>query len=603
MNDRKIHATLAILLFIFIAASTALVFAPRAELQAAQEMRPTDYPHVPGELLVKLRPDTGLSALQDLPVKNISAIQPAGEGNPRWLKVALEPGVSLESSIALLRNRPDLAEVQPNYLYQVTELPDDPNFPALQWNLRNTGQQGGTLSADIGMEAAWNLSTGSDDVVVAVLDTGCETSHPDLAGNIWTNPLEIPGNGIDDDANGYIDDVNGWNSYTMSSDVQDVNGHGTHVAGIIGAVGNNGAGIAGINWKTRVVPVKASLDDGQGSFTSDSLKRGINYIRALKAAGVDITAVNASLGGSAGLLDQAFREALLSLEEDGILFVAAAGNLGRNNDVIGFYPASFYYPHILSVAATDRYDELSSFSNYGQRTVHLAAPGSEIYSTVPGSSYGSLSGTSMATPHVTGVIALLKAREPGWDWIALKNKVLSGGTPLASLASRTITGKRLLAAGEGGLGTLNGNGQVVKVRLRPITGTLDLEPGTTLEVAALNISDEASLGNLQIPVALNGSPSGTLVLKDDGISPDLASGDGIATAAWTVPETDDSTYIFSFPVSGDMLTVTVQLAPPPPPPTPSGGGGGGCSAATGQGLGLLFLVPLAFATLRKKRTK
>ncbi len=601
MNDRKIHATLAIFLFIFIATAAVLVFAPHAALQAAQEMRPTDYPHVPGELLVKLRPDAGLSVLQDLPVKNVSAIQPSGKEKPRWFKVALEPGASLESSMTLLRNRPDLAEVQPNYIYQVAELPDDPNFPGLQWNLRNTGQQGGTPSADIGMEAAWDLATGSDDVVVAVLDTGCETSHPDLSPNIWTNPLEIPGNGIDDDANGYIDDVNGWNSNTMSSDVQDVNGHGTHVAGIIGAVGNNGAGIAGINWKVRIVPVKASLDDGQGSFTSDSLRRGIDYIRALKAAGVDITAVNASLGGSAGLLDQAFREALLSLEEDGILFVAAAGNLGRNNDVIGFYPASFFYPHILSVAATDRNDALSSFSNYGRRTVHLAAPGSEICSTVPGSSYGLLSGTSMAAPHVTGVIALLKSREPDWDWIALKNKVLSGGTPLSSLSSRTITGKRLLAAGEGGLGTLNGNGQVVKVRLLPIPDTLDLEPGTTLEVAALNISDELSLGDLSIPVSLNGSPSGTLLLKDDGTSPDLAPGDGIATAAWTVPGAADSTYVFSFPASGDNLTVTVQLDPTPPDPTPSGGGGGGCSAATGPVLGLLFLVPLAFVTFRKKR--
>jgi len=535
---------------------------------------------VPDEILVQLKPGIRVEQILSGSPATLSVQDEAAGKGKNLVRLKIKGGESLESAVAALSKREGVLFAQPNYIYHAALVPNDP-FYTVQWGLPK-----------IGMEGAWNLGTGSADVVVAVLDTGVDLDHPDLAGNLWTNPGEVPGNAIDDDGNGYVDDVHGWNSHANSPDVQDSVGHGTHVSGIIGAVGNNGVGVSGINWEASIVAVKASSED---SFTTLDLARGIDYVTALKEENsVPVVAINASLGGPVSE-DLLLNQAIGGAGDAGILFVAAAGNNGVDNDVTPFYPASLFMPHVLSVAATDENDALANFgggqvSNYGRRTVHLAAPGKSIQSTYRDAGYLSLSGTSMSAPHVTGVLALLKAQDPNLDWIALKNRVLSSGAPLSSLASKTVTGRRLRATG---------SGQVVQSRLRPIKDMLDLLPGNTVDLAVLNISGDLSLGNLPVSITRNGSSYGTVTLKDDGAGFDQAAGDGIASATWTVPAQADSTYRFSFP--DGTLTITVQLSPEPPPTSSGGGGGGGCSAAAGPGLALLLFVPLGLAFLWQRR--
>jgi Subtilisin-like serine proteases len=539
---------------------------------------------VPDEILVQLKPGIRIEQILSGSPATLSVQDEAARKGKNIVRLKIKGGESLESAVAALSKREGVLFAQPNYIYHAALVPNDP-FYTVQWGLPK-----------IGMEEAWNLGTGSADVVVAVLDTGIDLNHPDLAGNLWTNPGEVPGDGIDNDGNGYADDVHGWNSNANSSDVQDTVGHGTHVSGIIGAIGNNGVGVSGVNWTSSIVAVKASSGT---SFTTMDLAEGIDYVTALKEENnVNVVAINASLGGPASE-DLLLNEAIGGAGNAGILFVAAAGNENSNNDVTPFYPASLFMPHVLSVAATDENDLLAVFntsqaSNYGRRTVHIGAPGKNIRSTyldVLGiSGYADLSGTSMAAPYVTGVLALLKAGDPNLDWIALKNKVLSSGAPLSSLASKTITGRRLRATG---------SGQVVQSRLRPIKDTLDLLPGNTVDLAVLNISGETSLGNISVNLERNGASYGTVTLKDDGAGFDQVAADGIASATWTVPAQADSTYRFSFP--DGTLTITVQLSPEPPPTPSGGGGGGGCSAATGPGLALLLFVPLGLAFLWRRR--
>jgi thermitase len=316
------------------------------------------------------------------------------------------------------------------------------------WALNNTGQTGGTIDADIDAPEEWTINAGSPVTVVAVIDEGIDINHPDLKANIYTNAVEAIGiKGVDDDRNGYVDDVHGYDFLNNDASVYDpdpITGkgdeHGTHVAGTIAAVGNNGTGVTGVNWQAKVMPLK--FLGPNGGYTSDAVE-ALDY--AVKN-GVKIS--NNSWGG--GGKSQALQDAIARADSAGHLFVAAAGNggadgIGDNNDVTPNYPASYPNPNIISVAATDSRDRLASFSNFGVNTVDLAAPGVSILSTLPGNTYGNYSGTSMATPHVTGVAALLKTQNPTADDGVMKAQILQFAEMKTSLKNKVATGGRLNA--------------------------------------------------------------------------------------------------------------------------------------------------------------
>ena len=304
-------------------------------------------------------------------------------------------GMSTKDAIALLKSHQAIEYVEPDYQVSIARTPDDPRFDEL-WGLNNDGQTGGTADADIDAVEAWDISTGSRDVVVGVIDTGIDYSHSDLASNMWVNSSEIPGDGIDNDGNGFIDDVHGINAITDSGDPMDDEGHGTHVSGTIGASGGNGIGVVGVNHEVSLVGCKFLDAAGSGS-TSDAIKC-IDYMVSLKNSGVNLRVLNNSWGG--GGYSQALADAIASSEAADLLFVAAAGNDTIDNDVNPHYPSNYENASVLSVASTDQTDGISWFSHYGLTSVDMGAPGSAILSTTPGESYASYSGTSMATPHV-----------------------------------------------------------------------------------------------------------------------------------------------------------------------------------------------------------
>ena len=392
-----------------------------------------DLPHVPGEVLVKFR------ARASAPDKDRTRGELGAQvrrryriGAERW---KLGRGVTTGRAIERLRANPQVEYAEPNYIVNISRTPDDPLYPDL-YGLHNTGQLGGLPGADIDAEDAWDVTTGSRSVVVAVIDTGIDITHPDLAANIFVNPGEIPGNGADDDHNGFIDDVHGWDFVNDDNDPKDDHFHGTHCAGTIGAVGNDGQGVVGVNWQVTLLPIKFLSAGGSGT-TADAVE-SIEYAVAM---GADIT--SNSWGG--GDFSRALLEAILAASARDVLFVAAAGNEGSDTDLGPHYPSGFDSPNIIAVAATDRNDELAYFSNYGATSVDLGAPGVTIKSTVPDGQYDVYSGTSMAAPHVAGAAALIKVVAPGLDVVQLKARLLGGVDPIPALAGKTLTGGRLNA--------------------------------------------------------------------------------------------------------------------------------------------------------------
>ncbi|MCS7080821.1 MAG: S8 family serine peptidase [Chloracidobacterium sp.] len=350
-----------------------------------------------------------------------------------------------------LRKHPSVEYVEPNYVYKAEDVrPNDPGF-AEQWGHFNDGQpikggRPGIPGVDAAVPSAWDVTTGSRDVVVAIIDTGVDYTHEDLADNMWVNDREIPNNGLDDDSNGVVDDYYGYNAVGNSGDPMDDNGHGTHCAGVIGAKGDNGAGIAGVNWDVRLMALKFLDANGRGTL-NDALEC-IDYAIAMKRRGVNLRILSNSWGG--GGYSRALEDAIRIANANDILFVAAAGNAGTDNDRLPHYPASYNVPNVVSVAALSPDDKLAAFSCYGKKTVHLAAPGVDVYSTVPvgvfGEGYKHFSGTSMATPYVAGAAALVLANTPGLSVKQLKAQLLRSVTPTAALAERVATGGRLNVA-------------------------------------------------------------------------------------------------------------------------------------------------------------
>jgi subtilisin family serine protease len=429
---------------------------------------------------------------------------------------------------------------EPNYSLSAFVTPNDPSFGDL-WGLHNTGQSGGTVDADIDAPEAWDITTGSSNVVVAIIDTGIDYNHADLNANMFRNEADCNSNGVDDDGNGYKDDCYGFDTINNDGDPMDDNNHGTHVAGTIGAAGNNGVGVVGVNWNVKMIACKFLGAGGSGS-TSNAVKC-LDYLATMKDRGVNIIASNNSWGG--GSFSQSLQDAIDGQRQRGMLFIASAGNSTKDHDFDAVYPASYYLPNIIAVASMTRSDALSSFSDLGQHTVHVGAPGSSILSTKPGNSYQTLSGTSMAAPHVTGVAALLKAQDSGRDWRTIRNLILAGGANTSALATTTVTGKRLNAAG-----SLSCSNSVVRSRLRPEANTVvaGLNSNVTLAVLHINCGDPNGTVNVTLDTG------STVTLVDTGASPDQVAGDGVYSG-----QASFSTYgkhTVTFP-DGDEMNVQV----------------------------------------------
>jgi subtilisin family serine protease len=354
---------------------------------------------------------------------------------------------------------------EPNWIYRHDATSNDPYYTnGSLWGMYSADA---TISPSVaanafgsGAEKAWSSTTSDKtncgNVYVGIIDEGYMYTHEDLAANAGKNPGEIAGNGVDDDRNGYVDDVYGWDFDGNNNSVFDGAGddHGTHVAGTIGAVGGNGKGVAGVCWSVKLLSGK--FLGNRGGTTANAV-RAVDYFTDLKSRGVNIVATNNSWGG--GGFSQFLQDAIERANAAGILFVAAAGNggndgVGDNNDLTPHYPSSYPNVNIIAVASITSGGARSSFSNYGATSVDIGAPGSGIYSTLPKSSkgqviasYGSYSGTSMATPHVTGAVALYAALNPGSSAAAIKTAIISSATPTPSLAGKTVTGGRLNVSG------------------------------------------------------------------------------------------------------------------------------------------------------------
>ena len=317
--------------------------------------------------------------------------------------------------------------------------PNDPRFPE-QWALINTGQREGKDRADISALDAWAKTHGSQKVVVAVLDSGVDYTHQDLSGNIWTRPDSL--DPYTDEQLGEIDDAHGFSALDNLRDPMDENGHGTHCAGIVGAVGDNGEGIAGVNWEVEIMPLKFMGAGGFGT-TKDAIE-AINYVIERKRAGVNVRVISASWGSRQK--SRALGDVIRKAGEEGIIFIAASGNNRENADRHPHYPSGYDLPNVVSVAALNRRDELASFSNYGQKSVHVAAPGAEILSTWLGGQYEEHSGTSMATPVVAGVAALVLSVEPNLSVAELRQRLIDSVDKLDALQGKVASGGRVNAA-------------------------------------------------------------------------------------------------------------------------------------------------------------
>src|SRR6185369_11990240 len=406
---------------------------------------------VPGEILVRFRPESkakrvGSQVLiekagRQIPM-SIKAVNPAFE-IVEGLRVAKVNPSDTSNALEALRARADVIYAEANFVRRAMVAPNDPKYSQI-WGLNNTTFPGN----DIRAEQAWDITIGSRNVVVGVVDSGVDINHEDLHDNIWTNPGEIAGNGVDDDGNGLVDDIHGWDfahndatvfdytepSYPPSPNYSgDLEDHGTHVAGTIGATGNNAIGVVGVNWQVSLMPLKFLTEEGFGS--ASDLLNALAYAKAMRqlwessggTKGANIRVLNNSYGGFG--FSQAELDAIRALNDAGILFIVSAGNDGLSNDSFPVYPANYISPNVISVASSASGGFKSFFSNYGAATVNVTAPGESILSTTPKNTYNFADGTSMSAPHVSGTAALVCALSPSITLQKLRSLIMYTGYP------------------------------------------------------------------------------------------------------------------------------------------------------------------------------
>ncbi|HBB87941.1 MAG TPA: hypothetical protein DC047_10030 [Blastocatellia bacterium] len=452
--SRKISARARVFFSILFVLAVAIILAsgPRPSKATQQAGMPdtskkrTRPAFVPGQALVRYRSESTAKRVASEMTVAVHAHQ-VPIRIERFEGADIVPGLRLAhmapeqtlDAIEALNKQADVLYAEPNYLLHPDLTPNDPRFVSNELYGLNK----------IGAPTAWNTSQGSASIVVGVIDEGIDKSHQDLAANIWVNPAETPGDGIDNDGNGFTDDVNGYNFASNSGTIPG-EFHATHVAGTIGAVGNNNIGVVGVNWNVRLMSLR--FINGSSGDTANAI-RAVNYAKLMKdlwessghTKGANVRVLNNSYGG--GGFDQSFLDAINGANQSGILFVAAAGNAPDdpepNNDLVGHFPSNYAVVNVIGVAATDSADNLSGFSHYGANTVPLGAPGSGILSTTPGNAYQSISGTSMASPHVAGAAALLLAANPSLTLPQLRSLLLFNGDLDPALTGVTFTGRRL----------------------------------------------------------------------------------------------------------------------------------------------------------------
>lgn len=529
------------------------------------------------EVLVKFRTTSLISIIQAEAAEQVD--QAEGVGNLGVLRFH-SAGKGVATLIRDLTARGDVEYAEPNYILHAIAIPNDPRFGEL-WGLRNTGQAilgvPGTPGADISATLAWDVSTGSRASVATVVDTGIDYTHPDLAANVWSAPtaftINIGGRAITCPAGSH-----GFNAITNVCDPLDDNNHGSHVSGTIGAVGNNGVGVVGVNWVASIMGSKF-LDAG-GSGTTANAINAIEFAIQAKAAfggatgSANVRALSNSWGG--GGFSQALLDEINKANTNDMLFVAAAGNSSSNNDVTPHYPSSYNTPNMVAVAATDNNDALASFSNFGPTSVHLGAPGVDVLSTIIGANYAYFSGTSMATPHVSGSALLILSKCP-LNTPNLKTLILNNVDPIPSLAGLTTTGGRLnvnkairacsapptpdfsLSASPSSQTVAQGAGTSYTVNITPTGG---FTGGVTLSVSGLpsgatgTFSPNPATASSTLSVSTaSTTPTGSFALTITGISGSLTHTTS-ATLVVTPPATPD----FSLSATPSSQTVVQGAA-------------------------------------------
>ncbi|MCA9779987.1 MAG: S8 family serine peptidase [Candidatus Eremiobacteraeota bacterium] len=412
---------------------------------------------IPGEMIVKLNPGMENGLMGDFAseygakmVEKFDMPQSMFKSfDGDLIRIKLPAGISYQEAVAAMKDDARVAYAEPNLVYTLEDVqqgqdqqgqqpPRDPSSPndldEKLWGLNNTGQTGGTAGAHVNAKEAWKIQTGNgsdNGPLIAVIDTGIDYNHPDLQANVWTNPGEIPGDGIDNDNNGVIDDVHGYNAFADNGDPMDGHSHGTHCSGTIAGVGNNGQGVTGVMQDANLMAVKIFSDSGRTSV--DAIVRGIAYSAKM---GADITSNSWGGGQRSEAIYDAFRT-------NDALHVIAAGNSNYDNDKRDNFPSNYDLDNIVAVAATTHTDERASFSQWGAKNVDVAAPGKDIYSTVPGNKYASYSGTSMATPHVSGGAGLIMSEYPEASNAEVKARLIHGSDRVSSLNDISVSDGRV----------------------------------------------------------------------------------------------------------------------------------------------------------------